>query len=452
MTRQVFIPTFITVHLGKPDEEARNVTVYFKDYVKNVGSSEVYPTWPENSIRANMYAQISFALNRIYTEWYPSKGYDFDITASPDIDQNFIEGREIFEPMNRIGDEIFDEYIRRIGNTEPLSAQYCNGTTSTCAGLSQWGTVPLAEEGLTPLEILKTYYGDDIEIVQGAPITTNIPSYPNELIRLGDSGTNVQTIKNKLNRISDNYPLLPKIKNLDDEFDEELLSVIRLYQEVFNLQVDGIIGKETWYSIVYVYNAVKSLGELASEGVELSPLTEEFKRILQRGDVGGDVKVAQFFLATISDFNAEIPKIEITGTFDRQTENAVKSFQEFYGIPATGIIDSVTFQELFDNYEAILATDPIKNGEVVTKPAPGIVLVEGMSGDAVRTFQGYLSYIATIYDDLPMIEATGVFGPMTTQAVIAFQERYDLLPTGRVDNQTWDKIAEVYGDLKAANL
>ena len=149
------IPETITVHLGRPGEAAANVTVPFVEYVKNVASSEIYPTWPENAIRANMLAQISFALNRVYTEYYRSRGYDFDITSSTEKDQSFVYGRDIFENVSQIADEIFSTYIRRVGTVEPLFAQYCNGTTVTCSGLSQWGTVALANEGYAPLDILK---------------------------------------------------------------------------------------------------------------------------------------------------------------------------------------------------------------------------------------------------------------------------------------------------------
>ena len=160
------IPETITVHLGEPDQPAQNVTVPFLDYVLNVASSEIYPTWPEEAIRANMYAQISYALNRIYTEYYRSRGYDFDITNSTRFDQYYVNGRDIFENIQRIGGEVFNDYIRRQGTIEPLFAQYCNGTTVTCNGLSQWGTVSLAEAGYTPYRILQNYYGTDIDIIR----------------------------------------------------------------------------------------------------------------------------------------------------------------------------------------------------------------------------------------------------------------------------------------------
>ena len=145
----VKVPSYITVHLGNPDDTAAaNVRVPFIDYIKNVASSEIYPTWPESSLRANIYAQVTYALNRIFTEWYPSRGYNFDITSSTQYDQKYIHEREIFEPVSRIVDSLFNDYIVRQGFVQPLFAQYCNGTTSTCQGLSQWGTVDLAEEGL----------------------------------------------------------------------------------------------------------------------------------------------------------------------------------------------------------------------------------------------------------------------------------------------------------------
>ena len=163
------VPSTITVHLGLPDEEAENITVSFPDYVKNVASSEIYPTWEPAAIEANILAIVSFALNRVYTEFYPSRGYDFDITSTTAYDQKFIRGRNIFENISRAVDETFNDYIRRTDFVEPLAAKFCNGTTSTCDGLSQWGSQDLAQQGYGPMEILRYYYGEDIELVQDAP-------------------------------------------------------------------------------------------------------------------------------------------------------------------------------------------------------------------------------------------------------------------------------------------
>ena len=173
-----YVPQYITVHLGAPSAAAENVTVSFPEYVKNVASSEIYPTWEPAAIRANILAIISFALNRVYTEYYPSRGYPFNITASTAYDQKFIKGRNIFENISQMVDEIFNSYIRRTGFVEPLAAKFCNGTTTTCDGLSQWGSQAMAEQGADSVTILRNYYGDNIEIVNNAPVMGIRSSYP----------------------------------------------------------------------------------------------------------------------------------------------------------------------------------------------------------------------------------------------------------------------------------
>ncbi|MEE1047981.1 MAG: SpoIID/LytB domain-containing protein [Clostridia bacterium] len=196
------IPENIVVHLGAPDDaSAQNVTVPFAQYIKNVASSEIYPTWPESAIRANIYAQISFALNRIFTEHYRARGYNFDITNTTQFDQSYVNGRDIFENISKIVDDIFNDYIVRSGDITPLFARYCNGTTSTCpGGLSQWGSVSLAEEGYTPYRILSGYYGD-ISIVENAPVGGTVQSYPGTPLRIGSTGDAVKRLQISLNRI-----------------------------------------------------------------------------------------------------------------------------------------------------------------------------------------------------------------------------------------------------------
>ena len=190
-----YIPSSITVHLGPPGANAENVTVTFRDYIKNVASSEIYPTWDDAALRANILAQISFALNKIYLEYYPSRGYDFDITNSTAYDQKYIQGRDIFENISLLVDELFQSYIRRTGTIEPLSTSFCNGTTVTCDGMSQWGSQELARQGYGYLDILKYYYGDDIEIVTDAPVRELSPSYPGTPLRLGSSGEAVLAVQ-----------------------------------------------------------------------------------------------------------------------------------------------------------------------------------------------------------------------------------------------------------------
>ncbi|MBQ1261470.1 MAG: peptidoglycan-binding protein, partial [Clostridia bacterium] len=313
------VPQSITVHLGPPDSEAENVTLPFLDYVANVASSEIYPTWPESAIRANVYAQVSFALNRIYTEYYRTRGYPFDITASTAYDQYFVPNRDIFENVRTITAELFNNYIRRIGNVEPLFAQYCNGTTTTCNGLSQWGSVALAEEGLTPFDILTYYYGDDIELVQNAPVEAPGESAPSIPLQLGSTGDEVRTLQIRLNRISSNYPSIPKILATDGIFTNDTDAAVRRFQEIFNLTPDGIVGKATWYTIQNVYIGVKRLNDLSSEGITLEEVTKQYPGVLETGSAGDGVRNLQYFLSYLSQFYDTIPALTVDGVFGEET-------------------------------------------------------------------------------------------------------------------------------------
>ena len=197
---KVVIPQYVTVHLGRPsDTSVGDVTVSFRNYIKNVASSEIYPTWPENALRANIYCQISLVLNRIFTEWYRSRGYNFDITSSTSYDQSFVNNRDIFSNISKIVDQIFDTYIQKNNFTEPFYAEYCDGKSVTCAGLKQWGTVTLANQGYSPLGILRYYYGDGVSLVQATEISGTPQSHPGTLLRRGSSGAAVRVIQQQLN-------------------------------------------------------------------------------------------------------------------------------------------------------------------------------------------------------------------------------------------------------------
>ena len=227
--RQVVIPNPITVHLGAPNSSASNVQVSFPDYVKNVASSEIYPTWPVPALTANIYAIITFALNRVYTEWYKSRGYNFDITNSTAYDQYFVYGRPIYDSISRIVDLIFNEYVRRRGQNAPYFTSFCNGTSVSCQGMSQWGTVTLANQGLTPIQILRSYYPDDIEIAETNAITNVLSSYPGTPLKIGSTGLDVQTIQTYLNRIRRNYPAIPVITDEAGRFGDSTLNAVRRF-------------------------------------------------------------------------------------------------------------------------------------------------------------------------------------------------------------------------------
>lgn len=440
------IPEFITVHLGTPDSDARNVTVPFPDYIKNVASSEIYPTWPENAIRANVYAQTTFALNRIYTEFYRSRGYNFDITNSTQFDQAFRYERDIFENVSRIVDELFNDYIVRQGQIQPFFSQYCNGTTVTCDGLSQWGTVPLANQGLLPYEILQRYYGDDINIVFNAPVRGNIPSYPGVLLRLGSAGEDVRTIQRQLNRIARNYPAIPKISNTNGIFERQTQEAVKAFQRIFNLDDDGIVGKLTWYKIKYIYNSVKGLSELYSEGITISESDRRYSTVVKRGDRGIPVETIQYYLNFLAYFNSRLTPVNVDGIFGEQTYDAVLTFQNQYSLEVDGIVGRSTWSKLQDAYAGVLRALPNEYKEYSSLIYPGYFITSGATGDAVFQVQRFINRIARYDSTVPPVDVDGVYGPKTQSSVKIIQSQAGLPQTGQVGPQTWLYMAELYDE------
>ena len=360
--RQVVIPRVITVHLGSPSSYASNIQVPFTDYIKNVASSEIYPTWPNAALRANIYAIITFALNRIYTEWYRSHGYSFDITNSTAYDQAYVYGGPVYESISRIVDEIFNEYVRRQGQIAPFFTSFCNGTTVTCTGLSQWGTVSLANQGLTPLQILRSYYPNDIEIAQAGAITDVLTSYPGTPLRVGSTGLDVQTIQTYLNRIRKNYPAIPVITDEEGVFGSSTNAAVRKFQSVFNLGVDGIVGKATWYKISEIYTAVTRLAELDSEGTTLGIGTVPPNTVLRQGSRGNDVLTLQHILNVIAEFYPYIPSVSQDGIFGSGTRQAVIAFQQDMGLDPDGIVGANTWKALYNTYLGIQENVPLPPG------------------------------------------------------------------------------------------
>ena len=355
-----FVPQSITVHLGPPGSSAANVTVPFSDYVKNVASSEIYPTWEESALRANILAITSFALNRVYTEFYRSRGYDFDITNSTAYDQYFVNGRSYFENVSRIVDELFNDYLRRPGFVEPLAAKFCNGTTVTCEGLSQWGSQNLALQGQNSVQILRSYYGN-VEIVNDAPIRGITSSYPGTPLRRGSSGPNVVVIQTSLNRIAQNYPAIPKIANVDGIFGSRTENAVIRFQEIFGLVPDGIVGKATWYALVRLYTAVTSLSELRSLGQQFYAVNWEYPNLIVEGETGQRVRLLQYMLAVLAFYIPEIPELAIDGIFGPRTRASVVAAQRWFGLPQTGQVDERTWDEIYDQFSGI-ETESLRNG------------------------------------------------------------------------------------------
>ena len=347
-----FVPQYITVHLGTPSSNAPNVTVSFSDYVKNVASSEIYPTWDESALRANILAITSFALNRIYTEFYRSRGYDFDITSSTAYDQYFVNGRSYFDNVAQLVDELFNDYLRRPGFVEPLAAKFCNGTTVTCEGLSQWGSQNLALQGLNSVQILRNYYGN-VETVLNAPIRGNTPSYPGTPLRRGSTGPNVVVIQVALNRVAQNYPAIPKIPNVDGIFGPRTEATVRKFQEVFGLTPDGIVGQATWYAIVRLYVAVTSLAELRSQGQQYYAINWSPPSTLQVGNSGEKVRLLQYMLSVLSSHIPSIPPVNIDGIYGNETRAAVLAAQRRFRLPETGTVGPQTWNSIYNQYSGI---------------------------------------------------------------------------------------------------
>ena len=361
-----FIPEQITVHLGSPSSNAPNVTVPFSDYVKNVASSEIYPTWDESALRANILAIVSFALNRIYTEFYRSRGYDFDITNSTAFDQYFVNGRSFFDNISQLVDELFNDYLRRPGFVEPLAAKFCNGTTVTCEGLSQWGSENLAQQGYNSDQIIRSYYGN-VETVLNAPIRGNTSSYPGAPLRVGSSGPNVVIIQTELNRISQNYPAIPKIPVVDGVYGSRTEASVRKFQEVFNLTPDGVVGKATWYALVRLYTAVTRLGELRSLGQQFYNINWSPPGGLQPGDTGEKVRLLQYMLSVLSEYIPSIPPVTVDGIYGAQTRAAVLAVQRRFRLPETGTVGTQTWNEIYDQYSGIENTT-LRSGEIFPQP------------------------------------------------------------------------------------
>lgn len=445
MPDRPIVPEFITVHLGKPNAAARNVRVPFAQYIKNVASSEIYPTWPENALRANIYAEITFALNRVYTEHYRSRGYDFDITNSTQFDQYYVEGRDIFENISRVVDDIFNDYVVKQGQIQPYFTQYCAGT---CEGLSQWGTVALANQGYTPYRILQYYYGNDIDIVKNAPIKSNTTTYPGTPLRLGTGGEEVIEIQRELNRIAANYPSIPKISGSRGYFEQTTQNAVRQFQHIFNLESDGIVGKDTWYKIKRIYNGIKGLSELYSEGITISEAERKYERVLKKGSRGPSVKILQYYLCFLSYFNLKLPYVAVDWIFGDETRDAVLAFQSLYGLDVDGIVGRDTWDMIQNAYAGVLTSLPDEYRSYSSLLYPGYIITTGASGKVVEQLQTYLKTIAANNPSIPDVTVDGYYGEETKKAVLAVQKLEGIEQNGQVGVLTWNAIVNLYNQFR----
>lgn len=436
------IPEEIIVHLGDPDEKARNITVPFIEYIKNVASGEIYPNWPLDAIKANVLAQISFALNRVYNEWYPSKGYNFDITSSPMYDQSFVENRQFFETISQVVDEFFNDYLVKDEQVQPFFAMYCDGRVTTCDGLSQWGSVSLANQGKGPLDILRNYYGN-VNIIFNAPSEENVRSYPGFPVEIGTAGDFVRMLNMQLNRIGQNYPAIPVILNDSPYFTIETENAVKKFQEIFNLPITGVVDKSTWYRIKYLYNAVKKISDLYSEGISIDEATLLFNKNLQVGDSGQYIKTLNYLTNVISYFDSSIPFLNLSeDTFNDDTKQVVVAIQNKYGLDSDGIVDSETWKVIKEVYRQTIRDIPSEYYVVLNEFYPGRFLSNGMSGDDIINLQKFLYIICKNTGSIPGVVVNGIFDNLTEQSVRAIQRKYNLEENGVVGPAVWYRIVE----------
>lgn len=447
LSRPVAVPATITVHLGTPDSDAINVNVPFIDYIKSVACSEIYPTWPEQALRANIIAQITLALNRVYTEWYPSQGYDFQIASSPAFDQFFVYERDIFEPIDVLVDEIFNNYIARSGFIEPIFARYCDGYKSSCDGLSQWGTVSLAGQNLSFLQILRYYYGEDIEL-RIAPLENSFQgSYPGSPLRKGDSGEPVRLVQNRLNRIAINYPALPFIILPDGIYGEDTAEAVSTFQGIFKLPQTGEVDEDTWYKILYIYTAVKGLAELESEGEQVQSEAYPGSPV-KRGDVGPNVLRIQWYINAVSaSGQLGLQSVVLDGIFGAETQAAVSTLQREFGFEPTGEVDKKTWDELTKLYKQLgeLAEEEITNdgfGTDSLRPFGGTPLSFGSRGEDVLYVQQVINLIYRAKPSVGELTPDGIFGSRTLASVKEFQRLRGLETDGVVGPITWVALNE----------
>lgn len=441
--RYPVVPNNITIHLGAPNEQAKDITIPFTEYIANVASSEIYPTWPENAIIANIYAIISFTLNRIYNEWYRSKGYNFDITSSPIYDQTYIENRSIYENIQNIVDEIFNNYVVKDNQIQPYFTKYCDGRKTTCDGLSQWGTVSLANAGKTPIEILRNYYGNDINIVYDAPVGGNTMGYPGYEIGTGSTGNPVLAIQRDLRRIKNNYPAIPEIKNRIGMYDKSTEDAVKKFQEIFGLPVTGIVNKATWYKIKYIYTSVKKLADLYSEGLTEDDVNFLYTELTDYGSTGIGVEYFHYYLSNIAFFDKDIPYLPLGSVYDDNTVTMLKAFQKKNNLPVTGILSEIDWQVLKNTYDKILKDIPTEFKDYSADLFPSYFLSKGMQGEDVLRLQRYLLEICKKTRSIPGVRVTGEFDELTERSIKKIQRDLGIEENGIVGPIVWDTIVNL---------
>lgn len=429
------VPQYVTVHPGRPDTVSADITVTFPDYIKNVASCEISPTMPESALRAHIHMLVSFALHRIGSGFYRSRGYRFDITGDKDTDRPFAAGRNYFENVGRIVDECFNDCICRRGSDEPV--------TDTAAGseVTVHDIYELAKKGMTAPEILKKYYGSDIVIKTNIPVK-GFASFPAISIKPGSAGGDIKTLQLMLNRISVYYPTIPKINPVNGIYDHNTAEAVKSFRTVFNCEPDIGVDKALWYKIQYAYDAAKKLCEPAAGCGFQAQFTEEIKR----GDRGKAVTAVQNYLSRAAMYMTEINPVQVTGYYGAETEDAVISFCRARCLRADGVVDKQVYDTLFDVYNGLGMQDRFCS---TARPLPKIPLFRGVENDDVAYLKDCLCNISYTYPSIPAVSAGGLFDEGTRESVMKYQALFGLPANDIVDIDTWNSICALNDDLRA---
>ncbi len=458
-TCDIFIPEFIIVHIGCPGDDGEVLAVPFIDYIKNVSCSSVYPTWSREAICANVHSIISFTLNRIYTDWYKSKGYGFDITSSSEDDQMYVKGRNLFRNVCDIVDEIFYTCIRVNGFSQPFLAKCYNFSNCSGRSLSRWGSFDLAEDGFGALDILKKYYGDNIELVNVDDVGGIINRNPQRNLSVGSVGDDVRFIQKALNTIAKQYVGISKILNEDGIFGENTRRAVRDFQRIFNLDADGIVGVKTWNKISLLYALIKKIFDNSNNIEEI--IRNAFP--MELGSKGEDVKNIQKSLNFIFKKYGSFDKLDEDGYFGEKTRDAVKEFQKRFGLVVDGIvgkdtIDRIKYVEknindlsMFvpnvsdDNEEFIEDIKQLKDDFrlILSLEEIEIPMKFGDQGENVKSLQRELNNLSKYYGFLEKLDEDGIFGPKTKETILKFQKRFGLNVDGIFGEESLKKLVSL---------
>lgn len=457
---KIFIPEFITISIGELGCDGEIITIPFIDYIKNVSCSCVYPTWREEAIKANVYSIISFALNRIYTDWYRSKGYGFEITSSSKNDQMYVKGRNLFRNVCDIVDEVFDSCIKISGIDQPFLSR-CYNLTNIERRLSRWGSLDLAEDGLDALEILKKYFGENIEITKVRDVGGIVKKYPNTELSINSKGDDVKFIQRALNFIGSRYTGITKIPEEDGVFGKYTERAVMDFQKIFNLNVDGIVGNKTWNKISLLYALTKKIFGSGSDDFEYN------SNFLKIGSEGQEVKNVQKSLNSILGNYKFFNNLEEDGYFGKKTENAVKKFQEIFGLVVDGVVGKNTYDRIkyveknINNLKSFIDKQlnniSVKNknedARIVLSEEDIIIPIKfGDSGENVKQLQVELNNLSNYYGFLSKVAEDGMFGNKTYEMVRKFQEKFSLLQDGIFGIESLKKLIALNRALKELKL